>query len=525
MSGEKMVLRFLANLKFSNFILSFSHSDYLVAVGGTEKVMHEEQAEYWKNEISYVQIHACLPREEEWQKGYINQLVCINVDSTPVGHFTMLQLGLIIEFLQKTGRINLIALQIHHLMYLSVSAIQFLLNTIQVPKICVFIHCYYTVCPLINLGEVFCEGICTGCEHEEIRSRHYSIIKKFFNRINAEFIAPSHVAAKIWCKSFPEHAERTRVIPHLVARNARVEVRTETCGKRLASANYRPRIAYVGYENFHKGLNTWWRLVANSDLKDKYQFFHLGAFSIRMPNVTYALVSFLETGLDSMKNALIEHKIDIAFLWSVCPETYSFTLHEAFAANCFVLTNGISGNIAAQIRETGRGIICRNEPDMLHLLNDRQRIKNLLQSHFTQHTPVDFFYNSQLIEESKHYLMPPKHLDASAADYSWINYSGNDLLRLIEIETLRADHIQKMGKRIQDLEHMLSIANENLEKHEQQNRGQNKSVYSESRAHRLLENTIRILGRHPVTERAVKSVWIFIWNVFSKIKDRVQRKP
>ena len=56
-----------------------------------------------------------------------------------------------------------------------------------------------------------------------------------------------------------------------------------------------------------------------------------------------------------MLQTLRRHELDFAFLWSIWPETFSFTCCEAIAAGSFVITNEVSGNIAALVKRTGRG--------------------------------------------------------------------------------------------------------------------------------------------------------------------------
>jgi len=44
-------------LKHVNGVIAFSHSDYLISLGGTEKVLHQEQNELAIRGISYIQIY------------------------------------------------------------------------------------------------------------------------------------------------------------------------------------------------------------------------------------------------------------------------------------------------------------------------------------------------------------------------------------------------------------------------------------------------------------------------------------
>ena len=65
---HEMIMKITENLKFPNLIVAFSHSDYISSLGGTEKVLHEEQMEYEKRGISYIQVYGAVSRENGHQE-------------------------------------------------------------------------------------------------------------------------------------------------------------------------------------------------------------------------------------------------------------------------------------------------------------------------------------------------------------------------------------------------------------------------------------------------------------------------
>ena len=62
-----------------------------------------------------------------------------------------------------------------------------------------------------------------------------------------------------------------------------------------------------------------------------------------------------------MVRALASQNIDVAILWSVWPETFSFTAHEALAAGTVIVTSEDSGNSADRVRRFDRGIVFESE--------------------------------------------------------------------------------------------------------------------------------------------------------------------
>jgi len=72
----------------------------------------------------------------------------------------------------------------------------------------------------------------------------------------------------------------------------------------------------------------------------------------------------------AMVESLRWNQIDVVVLWSNVAETFSFTLHEALAAGCYILTNPKSGNIQDYIRHNPeRGMVLEDEEALIELLN------------------------------------------------------------------------------------------------------------------------------------------------------------
>ena len=297
-------------LKSPNVIIAFSHSDYLVSLGGTEKVLHEEQKEFAKRGISYIQVYGVASNGNERAKDPLGQVVGVNVDSLPAGHLALVQLILILQWLQSIRRLHITAIHIHHTMNLSVPGLLYVMTVLHDAKVRVFLHDYFTICTQFNLlpdEKHYCGLDCENCETKDERIPHYLLMKRLFENTGAEFIAPSQVAADIWQNSFPEHAEKIRVIPHQIP----FDIETSSSQSREAAPNDRPRIAYMGYESMCKGLESWWELVSIKEFTRHYDFYHLGAAGLKMPGVTYIPVSFLDDGPDAMIHALNKNRIDI----------------------------------------------------------------------------------------------------------------------------------------------------------------------------------------------------------------------
>lgn len=518
--SQQAILRISENLKNRNYVLAVSHANYLVALGGTEKVLHEEQVELEKRNISYIQVYPCDSYDNCVEKKHSDQLVGVNVDSVPVGNFTIVQLGLILQLLNLSRTTNAAAIHIHHLMGLSILGIKCLINTIQAQKLRFFLHDYYTICPQFNLlkdDKIYCGGPpveseeCRECIWGEKRKAQFSMFKAVFKSVKADFVIPSEIAATIWSRSFPEHANHLRVVPHQIPRE--IGGNGPERLERLNDPGYRPKIAYVGYEGVNKGCYTWWNITSEQTVKKQYELFHLGAASVDIPGVTTVPVSFLDEGPDAMVKALDKHQIDIAFLWSIWPETYSFTLYEALASGCLVVTNSLSGNIAEQVKGGSRGIVFNDEAEMLKFLNDLPRVKEAIRRNLRENSPHELEFNPQLAVESADGLnmKGDQSVDKEAKDF----FNGNtarwySLLRKLEVESIRAEHIEHT-QHTKHIERTENIENIGLNHDRADN------------IHRIVERLKRMIDRYPLSGRIARKTLFHVRRIVDLLRRNSQK--
>ncbi len=398
--SKKLIAEFIRRLQNRECVLAVSHSDYQRVLGGTEKVLRAEQALLAGKKVSYVQIYpaetfTALPA------GDTNQIIGVNVDGQTVGLLSTGQLGLLLGLLQGRGCLKVRACHIHHLKGFSPPAVDSLLRQLGGTPVRIFLHDYYTLCPQYNLlanDSTYCGAPpvgsphCQSCTHGRVRTIHSEAIGKILKN-TGEFIAPSPTAAQIWGGAYPALAPRIKVIPHQIC--ASRPARENEPGKR------RIRVAYVGYQAANKGWEVWRDLAGRLDRR-YYELFHFGKTSDKLPGVKHIPVPFLDEGKNAMAAKLREWGIDIAFLWSVWPETYSFTFFESIAAGCYVVTGSVSGNIAAQTEQTGRGRVFAGEEAMFGFFRDLEGVRQVLRETRATQPPVDLVFNPALGE-----LVPP----------------------------------------------------------------------------------------------------------------------
>jgi len=338
-----------------NVVVAVSHTNYLrETTGGVEKLIKIEE-NFCKDNIGhYVQIFPLKSYGVDEGKIEWNQLVGVNVDNAFVGYFTIKQLSLYFERLRKIGQIDVLAILFHHLLGFFLKALSILEASLQPRQSYIYIHDFYTICPQYNLlknkveycgSQPFGSETCEDCSYNDARKKMASEMKDFIYRFRGRFVFPAESTKKIWLSVYKGLEKNCLVVPHQKVLLKQSDSLDMSTGK--------IKIGYIGAQAFHKGYPQWKEIV--NKYKENYEFYHLGSLQERLSGVTFIPVSVLKQGDEKMVETMRDQKIDIAFLWSIWPETYSFTFFESLTAGCFILTNVNSGNIAAQIKQYNCG--------------------------------------------------------------------------------------------------------------------------------------------------------------------------
>lgn len=266
-----------------------------------------------------------------------------------------------------------------HSLYYSQETMKYLLDFIVVAtRVLYYIHDYSCLCihRFLHKSKKSCIGtdgslICDTCgedkEHRKLLDFHRSVFEKY----NVILVAPS-VDTKTRVEAFYKNIEIVE-IPHLIFER-------DCCKNKI---NNRIRIAYVGTAIWHKGWEQFSKLVDR--LCQKFDFYCLGDCpdDMRIQNVFYIPVELKGSGhVLTMTEALLQYDIDIVYIGSIWPETYSYTYYEAYEAGCFILTNVKSGNVSNQVILNQNGLSFSDDNEMMAWLENapvQEVIQNLSQ--------------------------------------------------------------------------------------------------------------------------------------------------
>ncbi len=356
--------------KDKGIVISISRNNFALYIGGTSKFIREQMEII--NMMNYINIHMF------WKsyniKKYQGDLITIVKDGIELGIYKL-------EDIFRELK-NIRSLIIHNLIGMDLEVADNIIGHIkQGIPILYYIHDFSSICNSIKLlynDREFCRAYennwerCLTCIHKEERERIYSYHSKLFTKKNIRIITPSENTRRIISKAFDIAKEKITVIGHQ---------KFDLTPKKDIKINEKIRIAYVGYKDTIKGWEIFKNIV--KDFKEDYEFYCLGMSDEVLDGVKYVDVSFIEDGSDAMINTIINYNIDVSLLWSLCPETYSYTYFESFAGGAFVITNELSGNIADQVRKNKNGIVLKSYNELYDLLNNVQNLHNLIHNNKT----------------------------------------------------------------------------------------------------------------------------------------------
>lgn len=361
----------------NRIVITVSYGNYAKGKGGTDKVIKAHQELLNENNISVLHLFRAKTIGEKVKIKRLD-IWRVLIDGIDCGMYSTN------GFLNYLARLRLQGFRIldvfiHHLNDICIDQLSKILRCIDC-NIYFYLHDYFTICPssgLITDQGVFCgeeklgNSKCKNCELFSVDAmRRLNEIESFFSTFNKRltFVAPSEVAKEIWIKSYIQYKDKVVVIYHqkLVGYYQK--------NKEIISDDQPLNIAFVGYQRPLKGWNIWYDAVANIYKNVNYCFFQFGTVSTHVNYIEEVEVDFTKN-LDSMIIQLRNKNIDVAVLWSLLPETYSYTFYEAMAANTFILTNKKSGNIAHQVERLGNGIVADDINDLKKLLMDERNLR------------------------------------------------------------------------------------------------------------------------------------------------------
>lgn len=369
----------------NKFIIMFSHSNYCVTTGGTEKFVRQISKLYQNKNINTLIFFATTFSKNKVGMNYNDKFCGIyNIEN--------------VEYIINNFRLNqeCLGILIEHIRGYDLKKFAIILEKLGI-DIILQIHDFYMICNTFNFlknKEEFCGltkpsvGKCIGChnfnvifEFEKERDFFFEKTKKLIKKI----IFPSSFCMNKWLEFFPTFKNISVIRSHLI-----------DSGTYKKIYNKKIRIAYIGRKNKYKGYETWEKIINNEIIKKNYELYYFGV-NISSSTDVKEIYTY-----NNMVEKLRKYNIDLVLLWSIIPETFSYTYYESSASGAMILCNKNSGNISALVKNNKNGFIFDDEASLIKYLENYQLVYSNLCSNYS---PLNLIDNPSL-EEFK--LQPQK---------------------------------------------------------------------------------------------------------------------
>lgn len=384
------------------YILSLSFGNYLKADGGVDKAITEYQNIFNKNGINYIHISPIVPNGKLKKLFKKIEVYTLLVNGDYKGFFDTNDLYGYINGLNREDN-RCVGIHIHHTKKFSVSFLKTIIESLRVP-VYFFIHDYFSICDHPNLLQNnlrFCgntkkiDSNCDNCIYGESVTKHiHDTVSILQNSKELYIISPSEIAIDIWKKTYFEYFENAI---YLVVRHQKLIGQNEV----YPVVEDRLKIGFIGRYSDNKGKKQWEevvRVVENKKLP--YELFYLGFSDIPKNNVKKIDVRVDAKNPNKMLEKMKESGINCAFMWSICPETYSYAYFEAFAANLYIITNQDSGNIAYLVQSNGNGCVYKSIEEFISDLQYGDKLLKQVKNYIATREPgpKEFGENNEIAD-------------------------------------------------------------------------------------------------------------------------------
>lgn len=193
---------------------------------------------------------------------------------------------------------------------------------------------------------------CGICAYLPMRARHVAEHRRLAARLALTVVSPSEATLETWRRGggFPVAGEI--ILPHAL-------LRPQSRASQTAPGPL--RFAFLGLPAPHKGWSAFKELALKYVRDPRYVFLHLGARSEGGLPIDFHQVVVSDDQPWAMQAMVEAQAVDVAMIWPLCRETFSFTAYEAVAGGAAVVTSPDSGNVAAFVETGNRGLVFADE--------------------------------------------------------------------------------------------------------------------------------------------------------------------
>jgi glycosyltransferase involved in cell wall biosynthesis len=365
-------LRKASRGRVNGIVVALSHDDYTKNIGGIQLCLALEQGAFARNDCCYIQIFPWQPLPVLSTRSESDTVVSFSIDGRSVGSCWSRDLLSALKSVTESTKGGANSLIVHALHGHSVDFVIALNKQLAPRKAYFWLHDYFSVCTGFNLLRncvSYCGAppetsqACAVCVYGESRPAHVGAIQRLFAAISFTVVGPSKFVSALWKQTVSlSHAD---LVSHehcdFIEEGSRVDFPELKIATKKLRLPRRLKIAFLGQPVSHKGWPVFRDLVLQQCANPNYEFVHLGTHPDPSLPVHFREVRVTPEKTDAMVEALKLEKIDAVVQWSVWPETFCITAHEALAAGAVIITSKASGNIPCLVEKVGTGLVFDNE--------------------------------------------------------------------------------------------------------------------------------------------------------------------
>lgn len=327
-------------------VVSISHDDYAVSVGGIQNVISDECAEFTRRGIAYLHLCPVHPILDLAPEGHPSEFhFAVRLGGRALGRIDGLALREALGMQVQQG----ISLHwtLHHLMGHSPEVVEQLIDVGAKEPPLFWVHDFFAVCTSYSLMRndvLFCNAppqsspACRVCVYGQERDAHSERTRRLLRNLMPTIVAPSQSALDLWSRAMKWSGSLGLVQPP-----ARLLLKQTPRPPRTGPL----RIAFLGRQAYHKGWEVFRQLAETFRSDSRFEFFQFSEFPHGLPRgiIHHVPVKVDGTHRDAMVRAVALREIDVVVCWSLWPETFNFTAHEAIAAGAFLVVRRDQGNV------------------------------------------------------------------------------------------------------------------------------------------------------------------------------------
>lgn len=340
--------------------LSFSHDDYTARVGGVQLCLQTEGAGLAGRGIDHLHLFPVAPWPTLRPAGS-QAAVGVVWNGKTLGGFAATDIRRAVK--ARAGRAKgAVTFAIHSLLGHEIGETLDVLAAAGARRGLFWIHDFAGLCAGYHLmrdeardcgAPSAGSAACRICVFGPGRDLHLSAHRRLFETLDLTLVAPSQAALDTW-NAAPDAPQARRQVVHPHAR-------LTPTGRRAGGQPDAPlKVAFLGMPSAYKGWPVFTDLAHRFGEDPRYHFVRLGSAVAPGP-ADHIEVSVTADNPQAMHQALETAGVDVAVLWSLCRETFSFAAYEAAAAGAAILTCPDSGNVAAFTLAGGHGLVLPDE--------------------------------------------------------------------------------------------------------------------------------------------------------------------